>query len=307
MIELPELVIWLIADHLNYEDIRNLRVTCKRLKAIIDQRKLRSLHLFVAEFPFERDLFQSDELVDYANTFRIERLGILSSTKFKSQFSRLVKLTIHFNVHGGPDHHEKVNLNELDCFVQLVHLEILGLDLENGKLSLPNLKIASFENRKFDSPDFELNCPQLNALCLSKGTLPKLTRETCSSIRHLFLYVHRVEVAKPFYRSYELGLYEQLTNVSTVTFLDSDQAERFVRDLIERRVRLPSLKQIKLKEARAYTEQNLESFILLKSRKETRHIEFQVNWKVMDLDGLIKIRNLIRQIDPEPRLGLPPK
>ena len=46
-VELPDLVIWLITNHLSYEDIRNLRVTCKQLKEIVDQRTFTSLHLFV--------------------------------------------------------------------------------------------------------------------------------------------------------------------------------------------------------------------------------------------------------------------
>ena len=33
MIELPELVILQISQQLSYEDLRNLRVTCKKLKA----------------------------------------------------------------------------------------------------------------------------------------------------------------------------------------------------------------------------------------------------------------------------------
>ena len=291
MNELPELAIWLISEHLNYEDVRNLRLTCKRLKEAIDQRRFDSLHLFVGEFPFERDLFGTNELVNYSNTLRIDSLGILSSAKFKGQFSGLTKLSIYFDTYRDLDYSKKVTLNDLNSFVHLLHLEVLGLDLENGKLCLPNLKIASFDNDKFHSPEFELHCPQLNALRLAKGTQPKLTPETRRSIRHLSMYVSCVRVTEHPYRSYELDLYDQLNNLSTVSFRDCEQAERFVRDLIDRKVRVPSLKRIQLIDATNYTEAILESFILFKSSKETKHIEFQINWKVMNLDGLIQIRD----------------
>lgn len=71
LIELPELGITLISQHLSYEDLRNLRVTCKQLKKIVVQRTPRSLHLFVRGYPFERELFHSGELIDYANTFHV--------------------------------------------------------------------------------------------------------------------------------------------------------------------------------------------------------------------------------------------
>lgn len=301
MIELPELVIWSIADHLSYEDIRSLRVTCKRLKRVIDEKRFKSLHLFVEQFPMEWDLFETDELVDYPNTFRVDRLDILSSTKFKTRFSSLAKLTIYFS----RDECGKVNMNDLNYFVQLVHLEIVGPDLENGKLSLPNLKIVRFGTDNFNLPDFELDCPQLTALCLADCPLPKLTSQTSSSIRHLYQNVPYVKVAEPSYRGYELGLYEQLTSVSTVSFKDSEQAAIFVRDLIDGTVCLPSLKRIQLKEAARYNEPSLESFILFKSRKETRNIEFQINRKMMDLGALIELRDLILRNDVETQPSFP--
>ena len=290
MNELPELVIWLISDHLNYEDVRNLRLTSKRLKEAIDQRRFDSLHLFVREFQFERNLFQTGELVNYSNTFRIDSLSILRSTKFKSQFSGLTKLTIYFDSSIYLKHSEKMNLNDLNSFVHLLHLEVLGPELEKGKLDLSNLKIARFENRKFRSQDFELHCPQLDVLGLSKGILPKLTPETRRSIRFLYLnFDLRLEL-EAFYRNYELGLYEQLTNLSIVSFRDSKQAAIFTQDLVDRKVCVPSLKRIQVKDASSYNPQSLESFMLFKSCEETKHIEFQINSKVMDQDGLIELR-----------------
>ena len=82
MIELPELVILKIYSLLSYEDLKNLRVTCKKLKEIVDQRPSRSLHLFVKAYPFERELHD------------VSDPDILRSFKFKHQFKELLKLTI---------------------------------------------------------------------------------------------------------------------------------------------------------------------------------------------------------------------
>ena len=95
MVELPALVVLLISEYLNYNDLRSLRVTCKRLKAIIDLRTFRSLHVFPRGYPFERELLHTGELVSYANICHVSRLDIFKSMKFKSQFEELLKLTIY--------------------------------------------------------------------------------------------------------------------------------------------------------------------------------------------------------------------
>ncbi|KAI3479641.1 hypothetical protein L1887_58302 [Cichorium endivia] len=92
IIDLPELVIWLISEKLSYEDRQNLRVTCKQLKEILNQRPFRSLHLFLIGYPFERNLWHTNELVSHANTFRVTELSILKSIKFRDQIGGLLKL-----------------------------------------------------------------------------------------------------------------------------------------------------------------------------------------------------------------------
>ena len=145
--ELPELVLLFISQQLSYEDLRNLRVTCKRLREIVDQRTPRSLHLFVKAYPFERELLHTGELVSYANTFHVSKLDILKSIKFRSQFTGLRKLIVYHQLRYPWTDLKTVNLNDLNCFEQLVHLELEELYLEKGKLSLRNLKIALFEKK----------------------------------------------------------------------------------------------------------------------------------------------------------------
>lgn len=185
MIELPDLVTDLILDQLSYEDLNSLRVTCKKWREIVDQRpKSRAVHLFVQVHPFERKLFHTGELVGHANTYCASKPDILKSIKFRRQFNELLKLTIYFSrmdyVIDYKSGYFNVDLNDLNFFEKLVHLEIKNFLLpKNGKLSLANLRIGLFK-RVFcglaEGPIFELNCPQLKVLGLAWVRQPRLTQ-----------------------------------------------------------------------------------------------------------------------------------
>ena len=293
MIELPELVISLISEQLSYEDLRNLRATCRKLKVILDQRTFRSLHLLVKKYPFERELLHTGELISYASTFHVRGLDILKSTKFKSQFNGLRKLTVYHRRWYRSDEIEFVDLNDLNCFEGLLHLELKDVTIKNRKLSLRNLKIAFLENRNRETINFVLDCPRLQVLGLRYRTQPMLTQETGNSIRHLYLdYPKHSE-------TYLFLLYSN--SLSTICFSGYNGFERlndFVLALIKRRVCLKSLKSIKLQEESLLFRALLENLAKLKSGFETKHIEVQINWKVMGRDDLIQMLDLLAKIFP---------
>lgn len=292
MIELPELVIQLISDQLTYEDLLNLRVTCKKLKEVLDCRKFSTLHLYVRAYPFERKLFCTGKLIGYANSLHSDDLRILKPIKSKCQFSGLLKLTIH---HPYPfeGNIEIVNLYDLNCFEELVHLELSGLSIENEKLSLRNLKIALLETTSRLNEDFtfEIDCPRLKALGLFCRAHPELTEETSNSLEYLSVCDQRDR------ETYLLLLYAKLNSLSTIVFQSSKELDSLVKCLIEGRVYLPSLKQIKLKESSVFHDSNVfRNLAKLKSIDEMKHIEVLFNWKVMNLDDLVEMQNLFDKI-----------
>ena len=250
MVELPELVILLISQQLSYEDLGNLRVTCKRLKEIIGRRTPRSLHLLTDENPFERKLFHTGELVNHANTYHVRQLDILKSIKFRSQFIGLLKLTIYYTRdwdHCGLwEAYKSVDLNDLNHFEQLVHLELKWLKIETGKLSLRELKIAFFGHTYKDTKtSFELDCPRLEALGLGYSTQPRLTQGTGSSVR--YLHVEFEDDSKTYKSADYLPLlYAKLQNLSRISFECEGDLNSFVLAVMELRVCLPFLSKIQL-------------------------------------------------------------
>ena len=306
MIELPELVIWLISENLNYEDLQNLLVTCKKLNVIINQRTFRSLHLFVNGYPRKKEL-HTGELVSYANTFYAPKLDIFKSIRFKCQFTGLHKLTVHYG--RQPRWREKtrvVDLDDLNCLVELVHLEINGPALGAGRLNLKNLEIACFYTLHTNTQAFELNCPRLKALSLAYTNEPRLTAETSRSIRHLVL---RYSWAGS---KHLLHSNAGLQNLSTICFnIEAVHPSQICEDvnslvlaLIERRLCIPSLKRIELKAIGCVSEQMMRNLATLKSNQQTKHIELQIHRKVIALDELVELLELLPElISMEPSLN----
>ena len=119
-----------------------------------------------------------------------------------------------------------MHLNDLNCFERLVHLELKGIGLEGEKLNLKNLQIALLENLNEDIK-FELACPRLSALSLGYRVEPRLTQETCSSVRHLYIRDGKND------ETYLLNLYAKLKNLSTISFLHADDLNSFVLTKLE--------------------------------------------------------------------------
>lgn len=188
---------------------------------------------------------------------------------------------------------KRVNLSDLNCFEQLVHLELEGLALVKGELSLRNLKIAYFENMNEDTVKFGLDCPQLEALGIGCLTEPRLTSRTCHSVKHLYVN-HACES-----KTYLLRLYSKLKSLFSICFSGSGDLGSFVLAAWERRISVPSLKEIKLKELGGFPDQLLWSLEELKSIQETKHIAIRINWKVMDRNEPAEIFNLLDNFFPD--------
>lgn len=160
---------------------------------------------------------------------------------------------------------EGVDLNDLNCFQALVHLQLDYLAIiENSKLS--NLRIALFQASQRPILTFELDCPRLEALGLGARIQPRLTAETSNSFRQLFVrFADESE-------TYLLILYGKLQNLSTISFeIDSD-LNSFVLAVMEDRVCLPSLEKINLEVKGCFVNRGvlLKNLVKLKNRHATR-------------------------------------
>ena len=72
MIEkLPFVPLKIIFNNLSYEDVFNLRVTCKKLKEVIDKCKPTKLNCFFYTRPANVYSFYTNELICYPNSFVI--------------------------------------------------------------------------------------------------------------------------------------------------------------------------------------------------------------------------------------------
>ena len=100
---LPELVIEIIIHRfLSYEDLINLKLTCKGLKNIVNRKKNKNLFVFFAH-PCPQRLFYTNESIGYTNSLRIQdsNLQIVNELyKFKKTFEYLQKLIVYFS-YGG--------------------------------------------------------------------------------------------------------------------------------------------------------------------------------------------------------------
>ena len=293
IVEFPELAIWLICDQLSYEDLQNLRATCKQLKEIIDQRPYQSLHLFLGSYPCERELFYTGEMIFYAHTLHISNPRILKSIKFQKQFSDLRKLTIHTSWSSK----EWVDLNDLNCFQELVHLEVdcYKIEILDCKLSWRNLKILLLGIAEGDDvTTFVLDCPRLEVLDLYAGNQPRLTPATISSLKQLFIeYASGSE-------TYLMILYGNLKKLTTISFTTDSDLNDFVLDLMEGKVYLPSLKKIDWEVEGRFSNITLlvRNLVNLKNRPHTKHYEVQINRKAISLDQLIELRNVLDKLVP---------
>ena len=298
LIELPEIVIWTIAKHLNYQEHQNLRLACKKLKEIIDQRTAISLHLFVKVYPFQRELCHIGHPISYANSLHVceKRVSnIIRSIDFRKRFAGLLKLTIHYDLQIPSKGARSLDLNELNCFKSLVHLEIEGVVIKSRRLSLPNLKVAILESIR--PATLGLSCPQLSVLGLKCQTVLRLTNKTKSSIEHLYMNEDEDSATDS---TEESEIYQLLQRLSSISFRSngerSKEVDKFVLALLARKVQLPRLRRIRLIKANGFDRRGavLRNLLNLKRNPETKHIEIEINSKVMAVDELTEMFSLLQ-------------
>ena len=181
--DLPVLFLDLVCEHLSYEDVLALRSTCKGLKQFVDGKPFTKLNLFVRNYSYHHQLFYTDEWICYQHSLHSDDLTILNSNRFREQFRNVQQMIIcrkfSFSSYKNPDTTE-FDLDCLNGFKALRHLEIIEMPGINGRLDLPDLRVAAFEtNPKQVIPYswIELNCPRLRALKVI-GCQPYLTCET---------------------------------------------------------------------------------------------------------------------------------
>ena len=123
---LPELVLDLLCDHLSIEDVLALRSTCKGLREFVNEKQFTILNLFVKKFWSHRRLFYTNDQIDYPHSLHSDDLTILDSIRFREQFTNVQRMII-FRTKPWSEIGEKTaefDLNRLDCFGALSHLEI---------------------------------------------------------------------------------------------------------------------------------------------------------------------------------------
>ena len=292
---LPELVVEIIIDRfLSYEDLINLKLTCKGLKKIVDGKKFQNLFVFLA-YPCPRRMFYTNEPIGYANSLRIQdpNSQILNElSKFKETFKYLQKLIVYFN-HGTNLNEEctHISLEKLNYLEHLEHLELYGFNYLDGMLSLENLKIFSLEARC----EIALDCEQLKAIYIEWDATPKLTKKTKSSLTHLSFGMDFYH-SKEYLNSYRSSLIEDCKNLSVLRTREFDDLKSFLLKISEHKLKVPSLKEIRLEKTRKLPDFEVLIQSLKKPLSPLKKIRIFLNEKLMSLDELIKLDNFAKKI-----------
>lgn len=288
--DLPILVIDFILDHLSYEDLINLKRTCKQLRIIIDQRKFKKLIIFIHGYPCFKNLFFTDELVQYSNSLQIRHLTILKSIKFKSNFKELKKLSIYRDPPTVIDElllSLVINLKDLNSYDQLEHLE-LKIGKVKGKLNLKNLKIC-FIQTKLESK-FELNCEQLKALAILHYAKPKLTNSTEN-----LTYLHIDSINDSMIQIHKF------TNLSTISCGLISTFRQIIRKFNNGLLFLKELKNIRILDwASSYFDNNqnlINELKLFEQNSHTNQIQIFLNDQNLNSNDLVEILDLIKNHD----------
>lgn len=299
LLNLPDLTINLIIFvYLSYEDVFKLRLTCKKLKELIDRKNFDRLNLFVNCYPFHNFHFKTNKLVNYPNSLKAEDFQILNSLPFRKRFNRIQKLAIYYlprnDLDKLPDH-LTIDLDQLNHFEELVYLDIKKANKLQGRLALNSLKICQLCTAT--ECEFELDCPALEALNVMRFARPKLINDTNNLP---YLSVEMVEDD-----NFLFELYLGLTNLRTlrlryyrnlllflVLFLDDIENGHF---------KLPTLKRIELTSL-PYPEmfdRSIAGLIEeLKRYPQSKEIEFFVNSKAMDLAKFVQVTKVLATQPP---------
>ena len=294
---LPESVVEMIIDRfLSYEDLINLKLTCKGLKNIVDRKKIKNLFVFLG-YPYPRRLFYTNELIGYANSLRIRDPNpqILNELfKFKETFKYLQKLIVYFRRGSSlNDEFTQLSLESLNYLEHLEHLELHDSEFLDGNLSLKNLKIFSLE---FCHGTLVLDCEQLKAINIEDGAEPNLTKKTASSLTHLSFgrdFYHNGECVYNFYR---LALIETCENLSVLTMIEFGNLNPFLIKISENVLKIPSLKEIRLEKTTKLPDFEVLIQNLKKPFSPLKKIKIFLNGKLLSLDELIKLDDLVKKM-----------
>ena len=130
-----------------------------------------------------------------------------------------------------------IDLNDLNCFRELTHLEIYSeYGHVKGKLNLPKLQIAAFEAGS-DTSGLELDCPKLKALKIRYSY-----RVTLTSATDQLEYLHYDQVSTYYLKDIRLNLLK----LSTIVFENGDFLLQFLSDLQTGSLHAPLLSEIRL-------------------------------------------------------------
>lgn len=275
MERLPCLVHELIGEHLSYEDLLNLRLTCKRLREFVDQKPFKKLILFFKHYGKCHRVFPSDRLVGYANSLRFDDPAILQSAKFQVTFGQVASLIIcqNYPFMSGLVA-ELTSFSQLD---RLEHLELNAMAGIAGRLKLANLRVAAFHTCKEST--FELDCPQLETLNL--GHLARATLlGACDRLTHL-------QVNNPDYSQNDLYLHQpyladlfpRLPHLSTVCFEEIVHLNHFLSAILDGRLPATQLNRVELKHCQYLFKfgQLADCLTMLSQRPERKQVRFFVN------------------------------
>ena len=301
--DLPLLALEVVCDHLSYDDLFMLRSVYKPLKQFVDGKQFTKLHLFIENYSYNRHLFYTDDPTGYVHSLHADTLAILDSNRFQMCFANVQLMTICRKKMPFQDHPIELDLNRLNCFAALRHLEVDEFHSLNGQLNLKELQIAAFERR--ESPGigrarlgvrpFGLNCPKLRALKI-RGCRPVLSEDT-DQLDYLH-YDYIGDGSTDF-------LERILRRISTICFKKIGCLLLFLDDLRTGRLSAPSLSELKLEQWNKAPKglnklaASLEDLQRLRETNgRTRRIQFILNGRpIGSPDELRQIASLIRAYD----------
>ena len=300
---LPELVVEILIDRfLSYEDRMNLKLTCKRIKNIVDEKKFKNLFIFFLAHPYPQNLYYTNETIGYVNSLRIHNPNskVLNElSKFKETFNYLQKLIV-YSMTGDclNEDYTKFSLENLNHLEHLRHLELHGFNFLNGDLSLKNLKIISLDSNCTS----ELDCEHLKAINIEREARPKFTRRTASSLTHLSFgkYIFNGDGLK----AYQSSLIENCENLSVLSMTEFENLYPILEEISGDKLKVPSLKEIRLERTRVLPD--FEVFIqnLKPPFSPLNKIKIFLNGKLMLIDELIKLDNFAKKVENTFSYGL---
>lgn len=298
LLDLPELVLDLIYDHLSYEDVLVLRSTCKGLKWFVDGKpKFTKLNLFIHHYSFHHRLFYTEELIGYPHSYRSNDLSILNAFRFREQFVNVQRMICYRERHYLlEENYETFDLELLNCFAALRHLEISKFFCIKGNLNLQELRIAAFRaEKKVPNLSSELDCPRLKALAVRQF------KPALSGATNQLEYLQCCNCENP--TGYLKSISPNLRRLSAICFKSQYRFLEFLSSL-KTNLNLPSLSQIKLDHGSdlEFPEKLNEMASGLENlkRHSVKQIQFTFNGRsICQPDKLRQIASLIKAYDLE--------